>query len=156
MPLRAWFARSEPQPGAPGLRTLDVSAEEWRSVAEDLCAAGGALMALWASPREGVTCILRAAFLTELGGLVLNLRLDDPDTQYPGIEDLFPAAARMQRAAADLAGVRSTDPDTRPWLRHGAWPERFRPLIDSHPARRLRPRQRLTRTFRACGRRGRA
>jgi Ni,Fe-hydrogenase III large subunit len=37
---------------------------------------------------------------------------------YPGIEDIFPAANRMQRAIADLSGPRSTDPDTRPWLRH--------------------------------------
>jgi Ni,Fe-hydrogenase III large subunit len=35
----------------------------------------------------------------------------------------------MQRAAADLSGLRSTDADTRPWLRHAAWPESFHPLI---------------------------
>ena len=37
----------------------------------------------------------------------------------------------MQRAVADLSGLRCTDPDTRPWLRHAAWPETFHPLIDS-------------------------
>jgi Ni,Fe-hydrogenase III large subunit len=57
----------------------------------------------------------------------------DPDTPYPGLEDLFPAAARMQRAMADLSGIRSTDPDTRPWLRHAAWPDSYRPLIDPQP-----------------------
>jgi Ni,Fe-hydrogenase III large subunit len=41
---------------------------------------------------------------------------------YPGLADSFPAAARMQRAAADLCGVRADDFDTRPWLRHSAWP----------------------------------
>ena len=50
---------------------------------------------------------------------------------YPGIEDLFPARSRMQRAVADLCGLRATDADTRPWLRHAAWPERFHPLIDA-------------------------
>ena len=52
MPLRAWFARSEAQPGAPGLRALTVSHEEWRQVAQDLAAAGGRLLALWASRDE--------------------------------------------------------------------------------------------------------
>jgi Ni,Fe-hydrogenase III large subunit len=37
----------------------------------------------------------------------------------------------MQRAMADLSGVRSSDSDTRPWLRHNAWPSSFRPLVDS-------------------------
>ncbi len=37
----------------------------------------------------------------------------------------------MQRAVTDLSGLRSTDVDTRPWLRHAAWPETFHPLIDS-------------------------
>ena len=133
MPLRAWFARSEPQPGAPGLCRLDVTVEEWRHVAADLSAAGGTLMALWVSGDGRASRIVRAAFLAEPGGLVLNLRLNDPDARYPSIADLFPAAARMQRAAADLAGLRSTDSDERPWLRHGAWPEGFRPLVDPHP-----------------------
>ena len=39
----------------------------------------------------------------------------------------------MQRALADLSGLRSTDSDTRPWLRHAAWPRSYRPLIDPPP-----------------------
>ena len=38
----------------------------------------------------------------------------------------------MQRAVADLCGLRTTDADTRPWLRHAAWPESFHPLIHPH------------------------
>jgi len=34
----------------------------------------------------------------------------------------------MQRAAADLTGIRSSDPDRRPWLRHSAWPADAWPL----------------------------
>ena len=34
----------------------------------------------------------------------------------------------MQRATYDLWGLRSTDADTRPWLRHGAWAEDDYPL----------------------------
>jgi Ni,Fe-hydrogenase III large subunit len=35
----------------------------------------------------------------------------------------------MQRAVADLCGLRAANGDPRPWLRHAAWPENFRPLI---------------------------
>ena len=107
MPLRAWFARSDAQPGAPGLRALRVSREEWRQVAEDVAAAGGRLVALWASPDERAALTIRAAFLAEHRGLVANLRVADREAPYPGLEDLFPAAARMQRALADLSGMRS-------------------------------------------------
>ena len=52
---------------------------------------------------------------------------------YPDLAALFPAAGRMQRAAADLSGVRAVGAaDTRPWLNHGAWPAGFFPL--QHPA----------------------
>jgi Ni,Fe-hydrogenase III large subunit/Ni,Fe-hydrogenase III component G len=133
MPLQRWYVGSEIHPGAPGLRDLTVSHDEWRQVAQDMAAAGGRLLALWASGREHAAPKVRAVFLAERGGLVLTLPITDIDTAYPGIEDLFPAAARMQRAAADLSGVRSTDPDTRPWLRHTAWPQSYRPLIDPLP-----------------------
>ena len=95
-----------------------------------MAAAGGRLVALWASEDASAAPIVRAAFLVEEGGLVLNLPVSDPQAPYPGLEDVFPAAARMQRALADLSGLRSTDSDTRPWLRHAAWPQRYRPLID--------------------------
>jgi Ni,Fe-hydrogenase III large subunit len=36
----------------------------------------------------------------------------------------------MQRAAADLAGVRSDDSDQRPWLRHCAWSATEHPLLE--------------------------
>ena len=133
MALRAWFARSGAQPGAPGLRALTVSREQWRQVAEDSAAAGGRLVALWASEDERAAPILRAAFLAENSGLVLSLPVADPQGPYPGIEALFPAAARMQRALADLSGLHSSDSDTRPWLRHAAWPPSYRPLIDPKP-----------------------
>jgi Ni,Fe-hydrogenase III large subunit/Ni,Fe-hydrogenase III component G len=131
MVLHAWFDRSETHSGAPGLRALTVLHDQWRQVAQDLAAAGGRLLALWASGgTELAAPKIHAAFLTDLGGLVLTVPITDPDTHYPGIEDLFPAAARMQRAIADLSGLYSTDPDTRPWLRHAAWPPGYRPLVD--------------------------
>jgi Ni,Fe-hydrogenase III large subunit len=133
MPLRVWSELSEPHAGAPGLRALTVSADQWRRVAQDMAAAGGRLVALWASGGERMEPRIHAAYVAEPAGLVLTLPMADPDAAYPGLENIFPAAARMQRAAADLSGLRSTDPDTRPWLRHAAWPQGYRPLIDSWP-----------------------
>jgi Ni,Fe-hydrogenase III large subunit/Ni,Fe-hydrogenase III component G len=129
--LDALFARSEAQPGAPGLRALTVSQDEWRRGAQDLAAAGGRLVSLWASRSDSDDTTIRAAFLAGHAGLVLTLPLADPDAPYPGIEELFPPAARMQRAVADLSGMRSTDPDKRPWLRHASWSPTYRPLTDA-------------------------
>src|SRR5271166_193648 len=133
MAHRAWLNLVDTQSVSPGLRTLTVSDEEWREVAQELAAAGGRLVALWASEDSRSLPIVRAVFLAEKSGLVLNLSVSDPQAPYPGLEDLFPAAARMQRALADLSGLRSTDSDTRPWLRHAAWPQSYRPLIDPKP-----------------------
>ncbi len=137
MALHDWFERSSPQPGAPGLGALTVSHGEWRQVAQDVAAAGGRLVSLWASPAPHGMLRVHAVYLTEHGGPVVTLPVADPQVPYPGIEDLFPAADRMQRAIADLSGLRSTATDTRPWLRHAAWPQGYRPLIDpplSQPA----------------------
>jgi Ni,Fe-hydrogenase III large subunit/Ni,Fe-hydrogenase III component G len=133
MALQDWLARSEALLGAPWLRALAVSQDQWRRVAQDLAAAGGTLVALWATRDERTMPKIRAAFLAERRGLVLSLPIADPDMPYPGLEDLFPVAARLQRALADLSGLHSTDPDTRPWLRHAAWPRSYRPLIDPPP-----------------------
>src|SRR5690606_15843014 len=48
---------------------------------------------------------------------------------------LSPSAARMQRAAADLTGSAAREADSRPWLRHAAWPSDYFPLAAS-PAQR--------------------
>src|SRR5207244_2041798 len=102
MPLRAWLARSALQPGAPGLRALNVSREEWRPLAQDLAASGGRLVALWASANESGTPCVRAFFLANGAGILATLTLaSDAVRPYPGLENLFPAAARMQRAIAD-------------------------------------------------------
>jgi Ni,Fe-hydrogenase III large subunit/Ni,Fe-hydrogenase III component G len=134
VPHRRWFVRSDPQPGAPGLHTLSVTREEWHQVAQDMAAADGRLLALWASPAKGAASNVHAVFLAERSGLVVNLSIDGDDPPYPGLEDIFPAAARMQRAVRDLCGLQATTEDARPWLRHAAWPPDFRPMIDPPPA----------------------
>jgi Ni,Fe-hydrogenase III large subunit/Ni,Fe-hydrogenase III component G len=137
MILQRWFDQAALQSelngggaivGAQKVLGLTVSRDEWRQAAEDMASHGGRLMSLWAS-LDGSDDTVRAAFMASPGVLVLRLLLTTSDPNYPGIEKWFPSANRMQRAVADLSGLRSTDADTRPWLRHTAWPESFHPLI---------------------------
>lgn len=111
---RSWFDKAAPVVGAPASRRLEVDRKQWRVAAEELAAGGGRLISLWPSRERTIN----AAFGIHQGTLVLTLQLAPTDADYPGLEDLFPAASRLQRAAADLYGLRSTDPDSRPWLRH--------------------------------------
>ncbi len=48
-----------------------------------------------------------------------------PDGTFPSVGRLHPPAQRLERAIADLVGLRPVDaPDSRPWLDHGRWPVR--------------------------------
>lgn len=92
---------------------------------------GGRLIALWGSDdrARGQGFSLHAAMMDAPGLICLSLPLDADQPAYPSIIDIFPAANRMQRAVYDLLGILAQDsPDTRKWLRHGAWPEDQFPL----------------------------
>jgi Ni,Fe-hydrogenase III large subunit/Ni,Fe-hydrogenase III component G len=139
MALQRWFDQAAQQPesngggvivGAPKALGLTVTREEWRQAAEDMATQGGRLLSLWASRNGTEDDAVRAAFIADSGVLVLTLPVTASDARYPGIEQWFPSASRMQRAVTDLSGLRSTDADTRPWLRHAGWPDTFHPLID--------------------------
>lgn len=129
MPLRAWTSRGSPQAGPHGLLSLRVARDEWRALAESIAAAGGWLVALWASGVEFGRTRVHAVYHAAGRGLVATLDAGD-SAPCPGIEDVFPAAARMQRAMTDLSGVATTATDARPWLRHAAWPAGHHPLTD--------------------------
>ena len=131
MSVRRWLDRAAALPGAPGSRLLRATPLEWRPLAQDVLASHGRLLALWASGGPASARRVHACFAAAEGLLVVELLLAAAHEEYPGLEDLFPAATRMQRAAADLTGIYSTDPDRRPWLRHAAWPASFRPLLDA-------------------------
>jgi len=120
MPAQSWFDRSEVVPGAPGVRKIDVTREQWRAATQDLCAADARFVSLWVDCESCIDAVW-AAFLTDRGALLLRLETADWAEPYPRIDDLFAGAARLQRAAADLSGLRPTGGDTRPWLRHAAW-----------------------------------
>ena len=121
MTLKTWLAASAPLAEDPAIRYLRVGAEEWRRLAEDVAASGGRLLALWGQDATAGHPAVFAAYHTAAGLWVGELRRDGPesaDDPYPGVQDLYPFAGRMQRAIRDLQGLRSTDPDLRPWLRH--------------------------------------
>jgi Ni,Fe-hydrogenase III large subunit len=135
MPVRTWWQRARDIPGAPGTRGLGVTAEDWLQAARDVAASGGRLLSVWVIPGPEKSEAY-AAYLADTGLLVTELLGTSP---YPGLEGLFPAASRMQRAVYDMTGMRSTDPDQRPWLRHAAWPADHHPLKDRPLATRPPP-----------------
>jgi Ni,Fe-hydrogenase III large subunit len=152
MPQGHWFQQAVAVPGAPRVQGLRVTSEGWRDAAATVAAGGGRLLSLWIDGAideavdgaiEGARSVV-AALAADSAVLLLELPLA-ADRQraggadYPGLQDLFPVASRLQRAAADLSGVVSSDPDTRPWLRHGAWPAEFHPLRDRRLPASTRP-----------------
>ena len=121
MPLKTWLAASEPIADDAAVRQLRVGAEDWRRLAEDVAASGGRLLALWGQDASAGHPAVFAAYQTAAGLWVGELRCDAPDAAgepYPGLQGIYPFAGRMQRAICDLYGLRSSDPDQRPWLRH--------------------------------------
>jgi len=132
MASRRWFQQAALVAGAPGVRGLAVTADSWRLAVRDLTAGAARLVSIWAESAAPGPHVVKAAFATEPGLLVLSLQVPSGDDTYPGIEEYFPAAGRMQRAIRDLNGLHSTDPDPRPWLRHASWPAGFLPLEPAH------------------------
>jgi Ni,Fe-hydrogenase III large subunit len=138
MSAAQWFDRGVPVAGAPAVRGIDVDRDTWSSIAADFARPPGRLIALWAAAGEDDTAgegaatamadaaapsgdgvvVLRAAYACAEGVLVAALALRPGGPPYPGLQDHFPAANRMQRAIHDVYGLRSTDADLRPWLLH--------------------------------------
>jgi Ni,Fe-hydrogenase III large subunit/Ni,Fe-hydrogenase III component G len=124
-----------PIEGAVPAWRAEVDATRWLATCEAVAASGGRLAALWAGDarERGSGYVVSVLLVAHEGLLWLALRVPEHAPSYPDLSSLFPAAARMQRAAFDLVGVRALRPDgrvpdARPWLRHGAWPERAFPL----------------------------
>jgi len=107
--------------------------------------AGAMLVALWASDerdRDGGALV--RVLLRDVAGLaVLETRLPDlPDARYGDVSTVFPAAARMQRAAFDLVGIASDADDQRPWAWMASWPiDRFPLRRDFEPSPKWEPGQ---------------
>ncbi|MGE0560105.1 MAG: NADH-quinone oxidoreductase subunit C [Burkholderiales bacterium] len=112
----------------PALRAT-VDAVQWSTAARRIALDGGRLVALWGE--DGTDIGQGQAVLVAYaasGGLLL-LQLPVSDGSFPDVSDVFPAAARMQRAVRDLSGFAAAGAaDARQWLRHGAWPAGQFPL----------------------------
>lgn len=112
---------------------------DWQAIAHAVAASDGRLVSLWGSDRrrEDIgTGVVSAAFATAEGLLILEMPLARSINNYPDLADIFPSAARMQRATYDLLGIRAEQQaDRRPWLNHGAWPSDYFPLNNNSTGR---------------------
>jgi len=124
-----------PLAGAVPAWRATVDARLWRAGSESVAHAGGRLAALWAGDERDAAggFSVRALLVTFEGLVCLELALPERSPEYPDLGDVYPSAARMQRAAFDLVGVRAVTlqgvaPDARGWLRHGAWRDGDFPL----------------------------
>ena len=111
-------------------RQVPVDAAQWIANAQRLHDQGGCLLALWGADdrdRDGVFRVF-AAFLLPDQVVVLEHVLAGGTLGYPALTRWFAVADRMQRAVYDLLGLEADSGDTRPWLRHGGWPENCFPL----------------------------
>jgi Ni,Fe-hydrogenase III large subunit/Ni,Fe-hydrogenase III component G len=131
MKLKELDIEVEPIAGAMPAFRASVAAAELPEVCGWAHASKARLVALWGSDEtgRGAGYALHVALAFPSGLLWLSVPLERKDPRYPGIADIYPAAGRMQRACADLLGVRADEgADPRKWLRHGAWPEGAFPL----------------------------
>jgi Ni,Fe-hydrogenase III large subunit len=120
-----------------------VTSAQWVTAANAVREHGGRLVALWVSgamhseafdPDSIRARAIFVAYATLDGLFWLELPLAT-DASYPDLSAVFPAASRMQRAAADLSGVVAAGAqDQRPWLNHGAWAANHHPLLQNPQA----------------------
>jgi len=121
----------ETLPGPVPVRRATVKDAELLAACAAVREAGGLLHALWGSDARdrGGGYLLCVALQDAEGLLILEHPLEGGATPgYPNLAEIFPAAARMQRAVFDLLGVYAYGGDTRDWLRHAAWPLEHYPL----------------------------
>jgi Ni,Fe-hydrogenase III large subunit len=115
-----------------------VDGAAWSSTARTLAGAGGRLVSMWGTAREsdgGRRSAACAAYALSEGLVGLELPIEAAATGFPDLSTVFPCAARMQRAMADLSGLQAAGAeDTRPWLGHGLWAPGAVPLRDEVPA----------------------
>jgi Ni,Fe-hydrogenase III large subunit/Ni,Fe-hydrogenase III component G len=101
-----------------------VHRDGWSAAARSIADTGGRLVSVWGVDRgaSGDMMTVCAAYAVPEGLVWLELRLEDAAQRFPDLADAFPCAGRMQRAVADLSGIRAEGHrDDRPWLDHGVW-----------------------------------
>ena len=155
MGLRDWIDQSTPLPGAPGVAAAGCDGGYLASPARRMWRrAAGACSRLWADCAGEATVF--AALIAEPVVLLLALELPAATATYPSLAEIFPAAARMQRAAADLCGVSAHETSTSA---PGCGTPRGRPTIYRSPSETCRSasrRNRRSTTIRSCASRATA
>lgn len=109
----------------------EVDVRQWRDAAMAARAAGHRLVSVWGSDRRPIDgrFAMHAAYALPQGLAWLTLPVDPAEPTFPSLAAQFPSAIRMERAVHDLLGIMAAGAtDTRPWLRHGAWPADYFPL----------------------------
>ena len=97
MTPRNWWAGSSEQPGAPGVRALSVSSDDWSQAARELAARGARLLALWASHSGHEPPKVHAAFLIDSGALLLSLMTEAEARWQRAIERIGQPASQIKR-----------------------------------------------------------
>jgi Ni,Fe-hydrogenase III large subunit len=124
MPASSWWAGGELLGGGVATRLHRLEGGQWTRAANDLWAGGARLLTMWARRDADERGVVRAALIGEAGVIILELAARS-GAPYPGLQDIFPSASRMQRAIRDLEGFDAQDEDRRPWLEHRAEPYEF-------------------------------
>ena len=107
-------------------RILDAAG--WRRLGWALQQGDLELVSLWGEPELVHVAVRRSA-----GPPMTVHSLPCPDGAYPALSLDHPPAARLERALADLVGLKAIGArDARPWLDHGRWG-------DAHPVSGPRP-----------------
>jgi len=121
---------SAPFPSNVRATRLSLDGRSWHRAAAAIREGGGALLALWGTDDRDRDRRFRvhAAYLLPSELLLVEHALPEGELAFPDLASLFPCAARLQRAVADLLGIRAYGGDARGWVRHGGWPEQVYPL----------------------------
>jgi Ni,Fe-hydrogenase III large subunit/Ni,Fe-hydrogenase III component G len=125
-------------PGPMPIFRAKVARKPWKAAASLVKSLGGRLVSLWATDRRPIDgqMAVHTAYATAEGLAWVTLPLTDLLRVYPGVDDVFANAVRMQRGVADLLGLLPEEHhDDRPWLRHDRWPNDFHPLLAEHTGR---------------------
>lgn len=90
----------------------------------------GRLVTLWGEDRRSDDDDFALCVALECANevIVAELRLREEAPIYRDLSEIFPTAARLQRATTDLMGFEVVGGDARPWLRHAAWSPDVFPL----------------------------
>ena len=118
-PDTAWARLPGPLPAAHAW----VDGKSWRALAARWRTEDGQLAALWGSDERpaGIGFVVHAIVICGGAWRWMSLAAGHDDPRFPALSELFPEAARQERALFDLLGISCDVGDTRPWLRHEAW-----------------------------------